>query len=100
MCHLVKDASYVGRWVTCVDRCVMCCHMYIMLVDRYVILHVVDFSSIGSNESLGQVFVELSNLDLDQGCRRTFALADLASSFIVFLFVSFVIYMIYYILCH
>ena len=53
------------------------------VVDRYVILHVVDFSSIGSNESLGQVFIELSNLDLDQGCRRTFALADLASSLIV-----------------
>ena len=87
MCHVLTDVSCVDRR----DMCWQMCHV----VERYVILHVVDYSSIGSNESLGQVFIELSNLDLGQGCRRTFALADLASSVVILL----VVYMLY-ILCH
>ena len=48
-------------------------------VNRYVILHVVDHSVIGSNESLGQVILQLSDFDLEQGCQSNFALADLVS---------------------
>jgi len=34
---------------------------------------------IGSNESLGQVILQLSDFDLEQGCQSNFALADLVS---------------------
>ncbi|KAI0233780.1 hypothetical protein LSAT2_016047 [Lamellibrachia satsuma] len=47
---------------------------------RYVVLHVVDHSTIGRNESLGQVILELSNFDLEHGCQRSFALADLKNN--------------------
>ena len=53
----------------------MCIHF----VNRYVILHVVDHSMIGSNESLGQVILQLAGFDLEQGCQSNFALADLVS---------------------
>lgn len=47
---------------------------------RYVVLHVVDHSMIGSNQSLGQVILQLSDFDLERGCQCSFALADLKNS--------------------
>ncbi|PIK37030.1 putative synaptotagmin-2-like [Apostichopus japonicus] len=50
------------------------------LVDRYVVLHVLDKAMIGDTEVLGQVYIDLTNLDIYNGFRGKFELADLKTS--------------------
>ena len=46
---------------------------------RVVLLHLLDRELIGSNSSLGQVHIELKNLDLDEPITKRYPLADLVS---------------------
>lgn len=48
--------------------------------DRAVLFHMFDKETIGSNNSLGQVNIELKYLDLDEPIRKRYPLADLVSS--------------------
>lgn len=50
------------------------------LVDRYIVLHVLDKAMIGGTEILGQVYIDLTNLDIYNGYSGKFALADLKNS--------------------
>lgn len=45
--------------------------------SRVVLFHLLDKELVGSNSSLGQVHIELKNLDLDEPIRKCFPLADL-----------------------
>lgn len=45
--------------------------------SRVVLLHLLDRELIGSNSSLGQVHIELKNLDLDEPITKRYPLADL-----------------------
>ncbi|XP_029213342.2 synaptotagmin-6-like [Acropora millepora] len=45
--------------------------------SRVVLFHLLDKELVGSNSSLGQVHIELKNLDLDEPIRMCFPLADL-----------------------
>ena len=47
---------------------------------RAVLFHMFDKETIGSNNSLGQVNLELKYLDLDEPIRKRYPLADLVSS--------------------
>ncbi|XP_071484802.1 synaptotagmin-1-like [Diadema antillarum] len=48
--------------------------------NRYIVLHVLDKALIGDTEDMGQVFIDLNNLDIDQGFSGKFPLADLKNS--------------------
>lgn len=50
------------------------------LHDRYLVLHVLDKALVGDTEAMGQVYIELSNLDIDRGYSGSFPLADLKNS--------------------
>ena len=54
-----------------------CVHFF---PSRYVILHIIDQDYAGENDSLGQVIIDLDNLDPNTGYHGSFALADLVSS--------------------
>ena len=47
-------------------------------------LHVVDFDDGGTNDSLGQVVIELDNFDVEAGFHGSFELADLVGLEIFF----------------
>ncbi|XP_038054246.1 double C2-like domain-containing protein beta [Patiria miniata] len=50
------------------------------LPDRYIVLHVLDKAFLGNTESLGQVYIDLTNLDINEGYTGKFPLADLKNS--------------------
>ncbi|XP_022106455.1 synaptotagmin-1-like [Acanthaster planci] len=50
------------------------------LIDRYIVLHVLDKAFLGSAEALGQVYIDLANLDVNEGYKGKFPLADLKNS--------------------
>lgn len=52
----------------------------IFFFDRALLFHMFDKETIGSNNSLGQVNLELKYLDLDEPIRKRYPLADLVSS--------------------
>lgn len=54
--------------------------MYNFFFDRAILFHMFDKETIGSNNSLGQVNLELKYLDLDEPIRKRYPLADLVSS--------------------
>ena len=47
---------------------------------RYIVFHVVDEQSEASNESLGQIIVDLANFNIDEGFKGTLQLADLKNT--------------------
>ena len=57
----------------------MSIYIYIFF-DRAILFHMFDKETIGSNNSLGQVNLELKYLDLDEPIRKRYPLADLVSS--------------------
>ncbi len=50
-----------------------------MVSCRYVVLHVLDKKLVGDTEAMGQVYIELGNLDIHRGYSGSFPLADLVS---------------------
>ncbi|XP_041458628.1 synaptotagmin-1-like [Lytechinus variegatus] len=48
--------------------------------NRYLVLHVLDKALIGDSEDMGQVFIDLDNLDINQGFSGNFPLTDLKNS--------------------
>ncbi|XP_071805256.1 synaptotagmin-1-like [Asterias amurensis] len=50
------------------------------LQDRYIVLHVLDKAFLGNTEAMGQVFIDLTNLDIEEGYTGKFPLADLKNS--------------------
>lgn len=63
-------------------ECNMCqvTNQFIFFFGRAVLFHMFDKETIGSNNSLGQVNIELKYLDLDEPIRKRYPLADLVSS--------------------
>lgn len=53
---------------------------FFLFLHRAVLFHMFDKETIGSNNSLGQVNLELKYLDLDEPIRKRYPLADLVSS--------------------
>ena len=53
-------------------------HSLIALIyTRYIVLHVLDKAFLGNTEAMGQVFIDLTNLDIEEGYTGKFPLADL-----------------------
>ncbi|XP_072027375.1 synaptotagmin-1-like [Amphiura filiformis] len=50
------------------------------LQNRYLVLHVLDKALVGDTEAMGQVYIDLSNLDIHHGYSGSFPLADLKNS--------------------
>ena len=48
-----------------------------LFIDRYLVLHVLDKALVGDTEAMGQVYIDLSNLDIHHGYSGRFPLADL-----------------------
>ena len=55
-------------------------YLQIFFFDRALLFHMFDKETIGSNNSLGQVNLELKYLDLDEPIRKQYPLADLVRS--------------------
>lgn len=53
---------------------------FFLFLPRAVLFHMFDKETIGSNNSLGQVNLELKYLDLDEPIRKRYPLADLVSA--------------------
>lgn len=49
-----------------------------------MLFHIFDKETVGSNNSLGQVNIELKYLDLDEPIRKRYPLADLVTEIISF----------------
>ena len=61
-------------------------HFYPCFVPyRYLVLHVLDKALVGDTEAMGQVYIELSNLDIDRGYSGSFPLADLVCYLSIYL---------------
>ena len=63
-------------------RC--CTEMCLLFTNRYIVFHCVDYERFGSNDSLGQVIIDLKEFDPEQNLSGTFQLADLVSAVCVF----------------
>ncbi|XP_033118825.1 double C2-like domain-containing protein beta [Anneissia japonica] len=50
------------------------------LSSRYIVLHLLDKAFVGETDALGQIFIDLMNLDINVGYTGKFALADLKNS--------------------
>ena len=48
-----------------------------VVLRRYIVFHCVDYEWFGSNDSLGQVIIDLKDFDPEQNLSGTFRLADL-----------------------
>ena len=53
------------------------CQFVTLFIDRYLVLHVLDKALVGDTEAMGQVYIDLSNLDIHHGYSGRFPLADL-----------------------
>ena len=51
------------------------------LIFRYIIFHVIDKNIFNSNDSLGQVIIDLMTFNPDHGLHDNFRLADLVSDY-------------------
>lgn len=58
--------------------------VFFRFVCRAVLFHIFDKETVGSNNSLGQVNIELKYLDLDEPIRKRYPLADLVTEIISF----------------
>lgn len=58
----------------------MLIYNFFLFLPRAVLFHMFDKETIGSNNSLGQVNLELKYLDLDEPIRKRYPLADLVSA--------------------
>ena len=56
--------------------------VFFRFVCRAVLFHIFDKETVGSNNSLGQVNIELKYLDLDEPIRKRYPLADLVTEII------------------
>lgn len=70
LCSKIHKES-LGKSSTC---------LHFFFFGRAVLFHMFDKETIGSNNSLGQVNLELKYLDLDEPIRKRYPLADLVSS--------------------
>ena len=75
---------YGGGHVIAIHCCFRSC--FFRFVCRAVLFHIFDKETVGSNNSLGQVNIELKYLDLDEPIRKRYPLADLVTEIISFAF--------------
>lgn len=72
-------------WLTCnCNSLLFPLLFFFRFVCRAVLFHIFDKETVGSNNSLGQVNIELKYLDLDEPIRKRYPLADLVTEIISF----------------